>query len=846
MPGFLFNRKISLILVVIAFNVSVISLSADKGREKFTVKDLIGDEDIIEGFEDIQRNKIRNFFLAISAGRTYDMQEMYEDDNFLLDSTMDIEGLLFSPLLYAIELGRSKSVQKLYELGLPPKTEIDGKSPIPFAFKIKDRTERKAVLKVLLDNIEDDKKYQFIKEWLVKTLQNKSYRLAEDIVEVIATEENVKDPFFAGEDEYTFFSIARAGNNLELMRKLVSLGADFKDFKDFLLFLPKEKKWVSGTKERSMLLNAICVEDLEKIESIVKSFPLFTWKYDGRKFNPFTYAIEQGKLNSITALIKSGFSPDSKLEDDTPLLSYAYEIKDRVRRQQVIKLLLDKSNNQDKALSSIVDVVQGMRDNNFVEDIILAVVDQQNINKIFHLNDGSKVTFLSLAIESKNCDLVSQLIQIADINQKIDGKSYLHIFQKNDYYNSHIDNENHTTDECLYKERKESISLYKNMVFLLEEKGLQQDLSIEFQGLLEAFGEFDCYVCKCSVDEKCNCDKNTRGLTEESSDRIYALLEKNENLLRFQNTEKESLISSGQLIEKVTVDTLLKEAVTLKNRDLVIMLLEKGADIKEIIGKVFTLLDYCLLNKADIEFMSFLLDKGAPVSRSFLNKLGDELDPIFVNRSEDIYQKQEINYEENLIDYKIIDDLDDENYLLYQLFDAIEKSNVERVKEILKQLFNINKELLNNIQQSQVKAVTEDGYEIIFKRETPLLCAIRKKNFEIIEILVDFGVDVDILIGGKNSSPLYQAIAAKNTNLINLLLKDGAKVSQILLDIAEMSELPISVIRELENRVPGSKKSARRTLCFNTPPSSPSGSPHFQSPTSPSFSLPPAKRIKRD
>ncbi|MBL4588049.1 hypothetical protein JKY79_01760 [Candidatus Babeliales bacterium] len=572
--------------------------------------------------------------------------------------------------------------------------------------------------------------------------------------------------------------------------------------------------------EESDFLDAIDNQALNDMESIYNSNPHvlnFEWRSADFILTPLVLAITMGNSPAILKLKELGLSFDNKINGRYPIL-YVDSIEDREKRKEVIKLLLDKSSIKDEVCDSLISNAFKQGLTSLIDDIIEVAVDEQNINKIF-LCDGFEYTFLRIAILKNDSKLVEKLIQMgADINQKVkEGKykskeqSYMQIFQFENLY--------------------EDLNACKDMVDLLEEKGLSKDMSIEFEKLLEWFGTFDSYSCKCSTDIDCSCSNDSALKKENCLKIILNLIQKNEEVLNFKADSKEEESSLSTSIEETYINTLLKEAVMLKNKNLVTLLLDKDASIEETFGNHFNLLDYALLtdegidNEFHVDFLNFLLEKGAPVSPHCFNRLqNSDIDASFAQRCCKKYEKQEeVELSAIDIDYKKINGFDD-NHLLYQLFDLIEDaySDNEALKNIIGQL--PDEDCLNKVLFSQQTEITGGGYQTIYKVQTPLICVIRKDNIDAVQVLIKSGANVNCIVKASEessdrlSSPLEESIVVGNQEIIDCLLSNGAIANENMISSAVSYGLSEEIVGKLKKSIPLTiKKSSRRFLCFDSP-----------------------------
>lgn len=99
---------------------------------------------------------------------------------------------------------------------------------------------------------------------------------------------------------------------------------------------------------------------------------------------------------------------------------------------------------------------------------------------------------------------------------------------------------------------------------------------------------------------------------------------------------------------------------------------------------------------------------------------------------------------------------------LEHLCDAISKNNIQVVTSILK----------------QTKQKAQYNHSCFNKREIPLILAISEKNTKVVQMLLDFGVDIE-QEGRYGGAALYNAIC-HDTNIVKLLIKHGANVNKRL------------------------------------------------------------------
>ncbi|MDE5883666.1 MAG: ankyrin repeat domain-containing protein [Oscillospiraceae bacterium] len=106
-----------------------------------------------------------------------------------------------------------------------------------------------------------------------------------------------------------------------------------------------------------------------------------------------------------------------------------------------------------------------------------------------------------------------------------------------------------------------------------------------------------------------------------------------------------------------------------------------------------------------------------------------------------------------------------------QLVDAIRKNDVEKVIEIVS---NCNS-CVNQLNSLFPKLSVMLDYSVLY----PLQFACETGNYEIVQILIDYGADVNCIDPTIHSTPLIMALSSMNQNrfeIANLLIESGADV----------------------------------------------------------------------
>ena len=183
-------------------------------------------------------------------------------------------------------------------------------------------------------------------------------------------------------------------------------------------------------------------------------------------------------------------------------------------------------------------------------------------------------------------------------------------------------------------------------------------------------------------------------------------------------------------------ETALYKAVNLKDKEMVNLLLEKGADINCSTYKKDTALKGAVRLK-DKEMVKFLIEKGANVNYTELSRavyLEDkEMVTLLLNNSTNV------------------------NLTNRALFMAVDLKNKEMVKFLLEKGANVNQK-------------EED-------KETALYKAVNLQDKDMVKFLIKKGANVNENSFGK--TPLYTAIALKDKEMITLLLNNGADINSI-------------------------------------------------------------------
>jgi len=204
------------------------------------------------------------------------------------------------------------------------------------------------------------------------------------------------------------------------------------------------------------------------------------------------------------------------------------------------------------------------------------------------------------------------------------------------------------------------------------------------------------------------------------------------------------------------------------------LLYEKGYRVEESISSS-TL--YSLLNanksKDGIDLYDFLLSKGMTTKLvDFFNiynfsGLIEAKDTFFY--SEIIKRKADINISSNEYDAGGVSMVATINP---PLFVAVERGSLFTVRWLIEHGANVN--FYYGYTSTHTTRRANDGWGGNNNKCTALITAIKKKNFEMVKLLIEKGADVNQTCPTKNS-PLSEAIALNNNTMIEYLLEKGAK-----------------------------------------------------------------------
>ena len=140
-----------------------------------------------------------------------------------------------------------------------------------------------------------------------------------------------------------------------------------------------------------------------------------------------------------------------------------------------------------------------------------------------------------------------------------------------------------------------------------------------------------------------------------------------------------------------------------------------------------------------------------------------------------------------------------ENMDIYNINKAIEEGNIDKVIKLIKET-NLNALPLKELSKEErnkmleIKEVETDGdyadYEIDYYNYSPLVAAIREKRYDIVELLIENGANVNFLNNNKTyeNSAIFTTISAfiseRNLNnmdtyiaIMELLIKKGAIIN---------------------------------------------------------------------
>ncbi|AAY62293.1 ankyrin repeat domain-containing protein [Rickettsia felis] len=96
-----------------------------------------------------------------------------------------------------------------------------------------------------------------------------------------------------------------------------------------------------------------------------------------------------------------------------------------------------------------------------------------------------------------------------------------------------------------------------------------------------------------------------------------------------------------------------------------------------------------------------------------------------------------------------------------------------KLEHLCKAISNNNIDLVKQAQQK-----SQYNQRCIQERETPLILAISNNNIKVVQMLLDFGVDIE-QEGRYGGAALYNAIC-HDTNIVKLLIKHGANINKRL------------------------------------------------------------------
>ncbi|QRI43014.1 ankyrin repeat protein [Cheloniid poxvirus 1] len=195
----------------------------------------------------------------------------------------------------------------------------------------------------------------------------------------------------------------------------------------------------------------------------------------------------------------------------------------------------------------------------------------------------------------------------------------------------------------------------------------------------------------------------------------------------------------------------LHYAVECGNKDIVISILEHGADVNLHTGDIQTPI-HTAVNAGNLEMVKLLVENGADVDTC--NNCEYHATPLQNSVNNNSYDITEFLLQSGA-------DTHETCTILYPVMSAIKSENIEMLKLLLKYNASID------------KMEHGDGY--------PINLAVRYGNFEIVHELLKHGAD-------PNSSyryasclriPLHQAIYYHNTDIVKLLIMYGADVNSI-------------------------------------------------------------------
>ena len=104
-----------------------------------------------------------------------------------------------------------------------------------------------------------------------------------------------------------------------------------------------------------------------------------------------------------------------------------------------------------------------------------------------------------------------------------------------------------------------------------------------------------------------------------------------------------------------------------------------------------------------------------------------------------------------------------------------------KLEHLCKAISNNNIDLvISLLKQTQQKS--QYNQRCIQERETPLILAISNNNTKVVQMLLDFGVDIEQ--EGRYGTPLHNAIC-QDTNIVRLLINKGANINKRQSDSGE-------------------------------------------------------------
>jgi len=435
-------------------------------------------------------------------------------------------------------------------------------------------------------------------------------------------------------------------------------------------------------------------------------------------------ALENGSIEIIKYLITTG-----KLKNSSDLLTLAIEKHKSI--EFIDKLL------QEKAVLKIdlqTHLCYALKANNF--DIIKCLVKHgTNINAPCYLEK----TPLTWALSKKKLDLAKKLIEDADLKTNVNVKEEDDFKQAPLYYA--LEGNNIELIKYLVKHGADI-----NVPCYLEETPLTWALKNKKFDLAKKLIE--------DADLKTNVNIRETDRSAQSTPLYYALENNNIEMIKY-------LVEKGANITlPCNYSTIpIKNAIEKNNLAIFKILIENSKEFNintpnsEGESVIF---DAIIKRKSEI--LNYLIEKGADLNK-FCCKNWTPLG-LAININEPFIMETLVKTDKIDINKKCCID---EGTPLYH---AVKENKFDLIKLLVKHGADINKPCYKINQRSD------------YKEETPLIQAIKNKNFELAKKLIeDTELKVNINAVCEGNTPLGCALDKKNSELITYLAKKGADIN---------------------------------------------------------------------